>query len=103
MAGDIAHRDDNYVPAIQGVSSIDGETLTDIHVDPVTNRTLVDSSLTDGMEIGTYDYVSMALSGGDTTETYTFKAGGSGGTTVATVVVVYTTSDRDVLSSVTKT
>ena len=56
-----------------------------------------------GLEIGVYDYVSMALSAGDTTETYIFKTGGPSGTTVATVVIVYVSSDRDVLSSVTKT
>ena len=50
-----------------------------------------------------YDYVSMALSGGDTTETYTFKSGGSSGATTNTVVIVYTDSTRAVLSSVTKT
>ena len=54
------------------------------------------------LNIGTFDYVSMALSSGDTTETYTFKTGGSGGTTVATVTVVYTDSTRDILSSATK-
>lgn len=58
---------------------------------------------TQGIQLPNWDYVSMALSAGDTTETYTFKTGGSGGTTVATVVVVYTTSDRDVLSSAAKT
>jgi hypothetical protein len=48
-----------------------------------------------------WDYVSMALSGGNTTETYTFKTGGSGGTTVGTVTVVYTSSAREVLVSAT--
>ena len=43
----------------------------------------------------------MALSGGNTTETYTFKTGGSGGTTVGTVTVVYTSSAREVLVSAT--
>lgn len=56
-----------------------------------------------GLQIGTYDYVSMALSGGNTTETYTFKIGGSGGTTIATITIVYTTSTRDIISTVTKT
>jgi hypothetical protein len=56
-----------------------------------------------GLSIPTYNYVSMTLSAGDTTETYVFKTGGSGGTTVATVVVVYTDSSREVLSTVTKT
>ena len=61
-----------------------------------------DGSLMDGLNIGSFDYVSMALSGADTTETYTFKTGGVSGTTVATVTVVYTTSTRNILSSVTK-
>jgi hypothetical protein len=36
-----ARRDENRVPAIQGVSSVDGSTPTDIHVDPETNEVLV--------------------------------------------------------------
>lgn len=50
-----------------------------------------------------WDYVSMALSNGNTTETYTFKTGGSGGTTTGTVVINYTTSTRDVLTNATIT
>lgn len=62
------------------------------------------TSIEEGLLAGvTYDYLSMTLSGGNTTETYTYKTGGAGGTTVATVVVVYTTSTRDVLSTVTRT
>lgn len=56
-----------------------------------------------GLQLGVYDYVSLALSSGDTTETYIFKTGGAGGTTVATVTIVYTDSTRSVISSVTKT
>lgn len=56
-----------------------------------------------GLNLPEFDYVSMALSSGDTTETYTFKTGGSGGTTVATVTVVYTDSTRKVFASATKT
>lgn len=56
-----------------------------------------------GMGLSPYDYVSMALSGGDTTETYTFKTGGSGGTTVGTITIVYTSSSRDVMVSATRT
>jgi hypothetical protein len=62
------------------------------------------TSIEEGLLAGvTYDYLSMALSAGDTTETYTYKTGGAGGTTVATIVVVYTTSARSILSSVTRT
>jgi hypothetical protein len=49
-----------------------------------------------------YDYISAAYPD-STTETYTFKNGGSGGTTVATVTVVYTDATKENLSSVTKT
>lgn len=60
-------------------------------------------SPTDGMLAGlTYDYVEMAISPA-TTETYTFKTGGASGTTVATVVIVYTDSTRADISTVTKT
>ena len=55
-----------------------------------------------GLQIGVYDYISMALSVGNTVETYTFKTGGAGGTTVATIAIVYTDSTRAVISTVTK-
>jgi hypothetical protein len=45
----------------------------------------------------TYDYVALVLSNGNTTETYTFRDGGVGGTIVGTVVINYTASDRDVM------
>lgn len=62
------------------------------------------TSINEGILSGvTYNYLSMALSGGNTTETYTYKTGGAGGTTVAVVVVVYTNSTRDILSTVTRT
>ena len=49
-----------------------------------------------------YDYISAAYPS-SSSETYTFKSGGSGGTTVATVAVVYTDSTKENLSTVTKT
>lgn len=96
-----APRDQNRVAALLGVSSIDGITPTPVAANPVNNALFVEG--VHGLNLGVYDYVSMALSGGDTTETYTFKTGGSSGTTVATVVIVYTDDTREVLSSVTKT
>ena len=54
-----------------------------------------------GLSLPTYDYVSVAYPNA-TTEIYTFKTGGSGGTTVATVTVVYTDSTKEDLSTVTK-
>jgi len=103
MAGDRSKFDDNYTKSLQVESSVTGNSLN-LKGDPTdNNRLFTNATLTDGLELGLYDYVSMALSAGDTTETYIFKTGGSGGTTVSTVVVVYTDNNRDVLSNVTKT
>ena len=48
-----------------------------------------------------YDYIEVAYPN-STTEVYTFKNGGSGGTTVSTVTVVYTSATKADLLSVTK-
>lgn len=48
-----------------------------------------------------YDYVSINYSG-TTSDVYTFKTGGSGGTTVATITLGYTDSGKGTLSTVTK-
>lgn len=55
-----------------------------------------------GLITSSYDYVGVAYPD-STTETYTFKTGGSSGTTVNTVTVVYTTSSKANISSVTRT
>jgi len=55
-----------------------------------------------GLGLPAYDYVSLTISP-STTETYVFKQGGSGGTTVATVVIEYTDATRATMVSVTKT
>lgn len=57
---------------------------------------------TNGLAIPYYDYVSVAYPIA-TTETYTFKTGGSGGNTVATVTIVYTDATKENLSTVTRT
>jgi hypothetical protein len=83
---------------------------TDFHVlsfeelvyDP-TGNTLLRKYPSNALNLKPFDYVSMVLSGGDTTETYTFKSGGVSGTITNTVVVVYTDSTRDVFSTLTKT
>lgn len=49
-----------------------------------------------------YDYIGATYPSG-TTEVYTYKYGGSGGTLVATVTVVYTDSTKANISSVTRT
>lgn len=55
-----------------------------------------------GLSIPTHDYIGVTYPT-STTEEYVYKIGGSGGTTVATVTVVYTSSTKVDLSSVTKT
>ena len=56
---------------------------------------------TSGAGLPLWDYMSLAT--GATTETYTFKLGGSGGTTVATLTVTYTDSTKETISTVERT
>lgn len=68
------------------------------------NRALVgdDGSLrvTAGLTAGIdYDYLDVQQTDADT-ETYVFKTGGSGGTTVRTVVVTYTSSSKSDIDTV---
>lgn len=58
-------------------------------------RTLLNSSLVNVA----YDYVSVNYTSA-TQEIYTFKTGGSGGTTVATVTINYTDSTKANISNV---
>jgi len=46
-----------------------------------------------------YDYIDVNLAGA-TTDVYTYKTGGSGGTTVATLTLTYSDATKAVLSSV---
>ena len=48
-----------------------------------------------------YDYIGVTYPT-TSSEVYTYKTGGSGGTTVQTLTVVYTDSTKAVLTSVTK-
>lgn len=64
-----------------------------------SGRTLV--KLSNTLVTEPYDYVGHTSTA--TTDTYVFKSGGSGGTTVATVVLTYTTSTKDNLDNVVKT
>ena len=61
-------------------------------------RTLLNSSLVNVA----YDYVAVTYPI-STQEVYTFKTGGSGGTTVATITVNYTTSSKEFISNVART
>lgn len=46
-----------------------------------------------------YDYIDIQQTNA-TTETYVYKTGGSGGTTVMTIVIVYTSSAKDNLNTI---
>lgn len=54
-----------------------------------------------GLALPVYDYVTNAPT--STTDVYTFKVGGSSGTRVAQVTIVFTDNTKTTLSSVTKT
>lgn len=54
-----------------------------------------------GFQLPAYDYVTFTPA--STTDTYVFKTGGSGGTTVNTITITYTDSTKTVLSTVAKT
>lgn len=56
---------------------------------------------TNGLSLIAYDYVSLTQA--STTDTWVFKAGGAGGTTVATVTITYTDSTKATISTVVKT
>lgn len=63
-----------------------------------------DVAIQEGMLAGiAYNYVALVLSVTDTVETWTYKTGGASGTIVATVVITYLTSSRDVIVSVLRT
>ena len=55
-----------------------------------------------GFNIGEYDYVERAWTAGTFTEVWTFYTGGSGGTLVATVTIIYDDESMDNIVSVQK-
>ena len=67
-----------------------------------TSETKLKTFSVSGMLSETYDYVSVNYATA-TQEIYTFKTGGSGGTTVATITINYTDSTKANLSNVAKT
>ena len=68
---------------------------SDVAVNPGTEETLTKIL---GFQIPVYDYISLGYTGADLT-TVVYKTGGSGGTTVATLTLAYTSH---ILQSVTK-
>lgn len=64
-------------------------------------QTVISGAVTSGLSLDPYDYVARTVD--SATETWTFKTGGSGGTTTNTVVIVYTDGTLETISTVTKT
>jgi len=90
-------RDANRVPVVGGVLSTNGTTPTPLEVDSYGNLLVMPT----GFGIRSYDYIS--YTSGDTTNTYVFKTGGPSGTTVATIVITYTGTDKQIFSNISKT
>jgi hypothetical protein len=61
--------------------------------------TALDVNLANSIINVSYDFISVAYPDG-LTEVYTYKSGGSGGSVVATITVVYTTVAKDFVSTV---
>lgn len=97
-----APRDANREPVIMGVSSADGVAPTPVEVDPTSGGTLVSLVGAGGLVPQNYDYVAYTNTS-TTVDTYVFKTGGSGGTTVATVTITYVATDKAQVSTVART
>lgn len=54
------------------------------------------------INLPSHDYIAVTYPN-NTTEVYTYKSGGSGGTTVLTITLVYTDTTKENLSSMAKT
>jgi len=85
---DIAERDANFVPALQGVSSLDGTTLIDIWVDPTTHGILIDgTSLYSALDLR---YLKLAGDNDPITSGITIQS-----TTATEEVLILKTTDDD--------
>lgn len=93
--------DQNNDKTLIGLSNAGDRAIVEAWFDPVTHRLLTSGGGGGGIVTESYDYISVSYPLSNT-EIYTYKTGGSGGTTVATVIVVYTDGTKENLSSVTK-
>jgi len=102
MANEVFSRDANRATVSGAVTDDANLEVRQLRVDPSTNRLKVQSlSLTD-LVGAAYNYVGVTWNAGTFTEVFVFKTGGVGGTTVATITVVYTDATKEQLASVTK-
>jgi hypothetical protein len=101
MANEILKRDQNRVTVIAGITDDSDQDIVMVRQDPITKEVLVkDTALESliGFDIPEYDYIALSYTGDNLTGVV-YKTGGSGGTTVATLVLAYSGSN---LTSVTK-
>jgi len=95
------------IETLLGTIDADTSTLagTDFATESKQDTAIAELQKLIGFEIGAYDYIALtyvsAGNGAGEVETATFKTGGSGGTTVATITLAYNASNE--ISSVTKT
>jgi hypothetical protein len=101
MAQGNSKHDDNHVATLMAVSTADGITPVRVEADPSSGALIVQASSGGTLVTEAFDYVAATYPNG-TTEVYTYKSGGVSGTTVATVTVVYSSSSKDILTSVTR-
>lgn len=95
-----ASRDTNRVPTLLGAANDGTLVPVEILADPVTGRLLVNATISSGLVLPNYDYISNTSTA--VSDTYRFYLGGSGGLLVATIALVYTDSSKATISTVTK-
>jgi hypothetical protein len=98
MASERNRRDVNRVTTISGVSSVDENAILLARLSPTTKRLLVDNGQLAVSE--DFDYIGIASTGADE-DTLTYKTGGSGGSTVRTLVIGYAVGAEKVSDTIT--
>jgi len=92
----------NYSPGLNSgtgnIGSVQIENVAGTKINPATEETAESIA---GFNIPKYDYIK-ATYPDSVTEVYTFKIGGSGGTTVGVITLVYTDSTKANLDTATK-
>lgn len=78
-----------------------GQHSLSYHLDPILGYWVPEDGTAGGISLPKWDYVTQTQA--STTDTWTFKTGGSGGTTVATVTISYTDNTKNTISTVAKT
>lgn len=95
--------DQNNTKTVIVLSNAGDREPVELWANPTTHRLLTDVTLGGTLVTEAFDYIA-ATYPTTSSEVYTYKLGGSGGTTVAVVTVVYSDAvTKQILTSVTKT